>query len=244
MTEGDRGVNMAEADAAEVEDRAGSGAPPGPKKSGEMRDEGLRWFSRYIFRVFTWPFEKSGMSPNSVTVLGMAVAVASGYFIAVGNVPLGAVLFALSGILDIVDGEVAKRHGRVTNHGAFLDSFCDRVSDAAIYLGIAVLYMRRGEGVFAGLALVVLITALLFSYTRAKAESMMPDPMKEGFMARAPRYLLVGFGLFFNGLSPWVLRSVLIVAAPLMAWSVVSRLREAWKRIEEAQPADAPVPDR
>lgn len=222
---------MADGDVTELEARQAVGEAPADKTRGQRREEGLRWFSDFIFRPFLWVFALSHMSPNVITVLGMACAVLSGYFLAVENVPLAAVLFALSGILDIVDGYVAKKLDMVSAFGSFLDSFSDRVSDAAIYLGIAVLYMRRGEGIYVGLALVLLIVSQLISYTRAKAESI-GVTCKAGLMARAPRYLAVGVGLFFNGLSPWVLRVVLWVVAVLMVETLISRLVEVWKGIE------------
>ena len=135
---------------------AGVEVPPGEAKEpdedestrGQRREEGLRWFGDFYFRPFLWAFGKSGISPNVITILVMGCGDVCGYFQAVGNVPLAAVFFALSGVLDLVDGYVAKKLDKVTVFGSFLDSFSDRISDAAIYLGIAVLYLRRGEGVY------------------------------------------------------------------------------------------------
>jgi len=199
---------------------------------GERRDIGLRWFGDFFFRPFLWIFGKAGLSPNLITMLGMICAIVCGYFLAVGNVPLAAVFFALSGVLDLVDGYVAKKLDKVTVFGSFLDSFSDRIGDAAIYLGIAVLYLRRGEGVYVGLAMILLIVSFLISYTRAKAESL-GVTCKAGLMSRAPRFLAVGIGLFFNGLSPWVLRGVLWVVAALMVETLIARLFEVWKALDQ-----------
>ena len=199
---------------------------------GQRREEGLRWFADFIFRPFLWAFGSTGLSPNVITILGMGSALVCGYFLAVGNVPLAAVFFVLSGVLDIVDGFVAKKLDMVTEFGSFLDSLADRVSDAAIYLGIAVYYLRLGEGVYVGLALLVLVLSFLISYTRAKGEAL-GVTCKAGLMARAPRFLAVGVGLFFNGLSPWVLQIVLWVVTVLMAETFISRLFEVWKGIDK-----------
>ncbi|MHB8895515.1 MAG: CDP-alcohol phosphatidyltransferase family protein [Candidatus Geothermincolia bacterium] len=199
---------------------------------GQKREAGMRWFADFIFRPFLWLFGGVGLSPNVLTILGMASAVVCGYFLAVGNVPLAAVFFVLSGVLDLVDGYVAKKLDKITVFGSFLDSFSDRVSDAAIYLGIAVLYLRRGEGIYVGLAFVLLVTSFLISYTRAKAEAL-GVTCKAGLMARAPRFLALGVGLFFNGLSPWVLRSVLWIVAILSVETLVARLIEVWKVLDK-----------
>jgi CDP-diacylglycerol--glycerol-3-phosphate 3-phosphatidyltransferase len=198
---------------------------------GQRREEGLRWFGDFFFRPFLWVFGVSGLSPNVITILGMGCAIVCGYFLAVNNVPLAAVFFALSGVLDLVDGYVAKKLDRVTVFGSFLDSFSDRVSDAAIYLGIAILYLRSGQGIYVGLAFVLLVVSFLISYTRSKAESL-GVTCKAGLMSRAPRFLAVGIGLFFNGLSPWVLRVVLWVVAVLMIETLVARLVEVWKALD------------
>jgi CDP-diacylglycerol---glycerol-3-phosphate 3-phosphatidyltransferase len=215
---------------------AGVAVPPGEVEEpvedestrGQRREDGLRWFGDFYFRPFLWAFGKSGISPNVITILGMGCGVVCGYFLAVGNVPLAAVFFALSGVLDLVDGYVAKKLDKVTVFGSFLDSFSDRISDAAIYIGIAVLYLRRGEGIYVGLALVLLVVSFLISYTRAKAEGI-GVVCKSGLMSRAPRFLVLGIGLFFNGLSPWVLKGVLWLVAALSLETMVSRIFEVWK---------------
>lgn len=205
-------------------------APVAPSR-GQKMDEGLRWFSEFVFRPFTWFFGNLGVSPNIITMCGLALAIASGYFLSVGSVPLAAVLFTLSGILDIVDGYVAKKLDRITVFGSFLDSFSDRLSDAAIYLGLVVYYLKRTEGIYVGLALVVLVVSFLISYVRARAESL-DVHCKAGLMARAPRIILLMVGLFFNGLSPWVLRVVLWVLAVLLVETLVERLIEVWRALE------------
>jgi phosphatidylglycerophosphate synthase len=198
---------------------------------GQRREDGLRWFGDFFFRPFLWVFGRAGLSPNVITILGMGCAIVCGYFLAVNNVPWACVFFALSGVLDLVDGYVAKKLDKVTVFGSFLDSFSDRISDAAIYLGIAILYIHAGQGIYVGLAFVLLVVSFLISYTRAKAEAL-GVTCKAGLMSRAPRFLAVGLGLFFNGLSPWVLRVVLWVVAALMVETLVARLFEVWKALD------------
>jgi phosphatidylinositol phosphate synthase len=203
-----------------------------PRSRGQKMEEGLRWFSDFFFRPVTWLFGNLGLSPNLITMFGLAVAIASGYFLAVGSVPLAAGLFTFAGVLDIVDGYIAKKLDRITVFGSFLDSFSDRLSDAAIFLGLMVYYLELGEGVYVGLALVVLVTSFLISYVRARAESL-DVHCKAGLMARAPRTILLLIGLFFNGLSPWVLRVVLWILAVLLVETLVERLIEVWKALKE-----------
>jgi len=194
-------------------------------------DRGLRWFGDFIFRPILVFFEKLRISPNLITLMGMAMAMGSGYFLAVKEVPLAAVLFVTSGVLDLVDGYVAKKLGKVSVFGSFLDSFSDRISDSAIYLGLAVYYMRLGEGIYVGVALVLLVTSFLISYIRARAEGLGVE-CKEGLMSRPPRVLALGFGLFFNGISPWILKIVIVAVAVLMVETLVERFVFVWRALD------------
>lgn len=198
---------------------------------GQKMEEGLRWFSDFFFRPFTWLFGNLGVSPNVITILGIALAFASGYFLAVKKVPLAAVFWVLSGVFDIIDGYVAKKLDRITVFGSFLDSFSDRLSDAAIGLGLAIYYLRLSEGVYVGLGLAILVMTFLISYVRAKAESLGVH-CKAGLMARAPRIILLAVGLFFNGLSPWVLKIVVWIMAVLLFETLFERLIEVWRALQ------------
>jgi len=153
-------------------------------------------------------------------------------FLAVQNVPMAAVFFALSGVFDLIDGYVAKKLDMVTKFGSFLDSFSDRISDAAIFTGLMVYYLKNAEGLYAGLALVCLVLSFLISYTRAKAESL-GFSGKAGLMSRAPRLLGLGFGLFFNSLSPWILKVVLWVLAALLFETLAERFVSIWRVLQE-----------
>lgn len=199
---------------------------------GHKMDEDLRWFADFFFRPFLWFFAKLKISPNIITAMGIGLAIASGYFIAVENIPLGAVFFALSGTLDLVDGYVAKKMDMVSEFGSFLDSFSDRISDAAIYIGIMVYYIKQAEGTYVGLSLLLLVASFLISYVRAKGESLGVS-CKAGLMQRGPRFLAVGFGLFFNGLSPWILKIVLWLVGVLLAETLVERFIEVWRALEK-----------
>lgn len=199
---------------------------------GEKMYEGLRWFGDFFFRPVLWFFEKLKISPNLITCFGIALAIGSGYFLAMENVPLAAVLFACSGVLDLVDGYVAKKQGKVTVFGSFFDSFSDRISDAAIYLGLAVYFIKRGEGLYVGLALAVLVISFLISYVRARAEALGLD-CRAGLMGRALRLLTLGGGLFFNGLSPWVLKGVLWLVGALTLETLFERFIVVWRQLEK-----------
>ena len=91
-----------------------------------------------------------------------------------------------SGFFDLVDGQVARATNRVTRFGAFFDSVVDRYSDASQYLGLLVFYARGGRFFWVVLAAFVMVSAIMVSYTRARAESLIGS-CRVGFMERPER---------------------------------------------------------
>src|SRR5207247_5899348 len=122
------------------------------------------------------------------------VLFAKGIFLWAGLV----ILFA--GIFDIVDGEVARRTQRVTKFGAFFDSVIDRYSDLLLLLGLIIWYAKINRIFYVGLTGLVLIGSVLTSYTRARAESLIPA-CKVGFLERPERIVLLIIGSLWDRMA-------------------------------------------
>jgi CDP-diacylglycerol--glycerol-3-phosphate 3-phosphatidyltransferase len=144
-----------------------------------------------------------GLSANAITVIGAAGATFSSiYFFARGEFFLGTLLVSLFALSDLLDGTMArisKTDG--TRWGALLDSTLDRVSDAAIAIGIWIYLFDEGSDLHL-VAIAVLFLGGLIPYIRAKAESLGIE-CSVGFAERPERLiiLLVGTGLFGLGLD-------------------------------------------
>ena len=138
-----------------------------------------------------------------------------------------------SGFFDLVDGRVARASNQVSRFGAFFDSVVDRYSDATQFLGLLVFYARGGRFQYMVLAAVVMISTIMVSYTRARAESLI-DTCKVGFMERPERLVLVIIGALFNRMAP-----VLWIIAVLSTITVIHRIQYTWyrTRLMEANPA-------
>ena len=135
-----------------------------------------------------------------------------------------AVLF-LAGFLDMADGQVARRAGRVTAFGAFLDSTLDRYSDLALYMGLVVYYTLVGAPFYMGLAAVAMASSFMVSYARARAESLIPS-CKVGFLERPERLVLLILGGAFRRMAP-----VLWVIATFSTLTVIHRVVYTWQEI-------------
>src|SRR5438445_977190 len=110
-----------------------------------------------------------GVTADHVTAAGLAVSAGTGLAVASGHLILGVLLLMLSGLLDLLDGAVAKASASTTPRGAFFDSVSDRVSDSLVLGGVAWHLTSRHHGHAAVLALAVLAASMLVSYERARA---------------------------------------------------------------------------
>ena len=75
---------------------------------------------------------RAGITADSLTIIGLAFAIGTALLIADGHLLLGVFGVILTGLPDILDGSVARQSGRAGPRGAFFDSVCDRVADAAL----------------------------------------------------------------------------------------------------------------
>jgi phosphatidylglycerophosphate synthase len=157
----------------------------------------LRNYFSWVIRPLWLVVNASGISPNGVTVLATVCGVGSGVAFAAGHFALGGWLFILSGILDTLDGKLARVHNRVTRAGAAFDSLLDRYADGAVLVGLAV-YFRNSWVLIPALA--ALFGTSMVPYVRAKAESF-GVTMKEGLMQRPERVFTLGIATM---MSPFV----------------------------------------
>jgi CDP-diacylglycerol---glycerol-3-phosphate 3-phosphatidyltransferase len=184
--------------------------------------EGGGWLLRHVVSGLA----ATGLTPNMFTFLALAVNSWAAAEFAMGNFRQAAAVLFLSGFLDMADGQVARRIGRVTAFGAFLDSTLDRYSDLALYLGLVVYYTLIGRNFYMMLAAVAMASTFMVSYSRARAESLIPS-CKVGFMERPERLVLLIMGGAFNRMAP-----VLWVIAAISTITVVHRVVYTWQELK------------
>src|SRR6516162_9366818 len=153
------------------------------------------------------------ISPNVLTFIGLVINIAAAFLFGHANAAnanrmffyAGLVIFG-AGIFDMVDGRVARSTNQVTIFGSFFDSVIDRYSDVVLFFGLLVYYGRINRFRYVVLTAFVMVTSLMVSYTRARAEALIGQ-CKVGFMERPERIVLVILGALFNVMAPvlWVL---------------------------------------
>jgi CDP-diacylglycerol--glycerol-3-phosphate 3-phosphatidyltransferase len=194
---------------------------------------------------------RGGVHPNAITTVGTLVVVGSGVAFGYGAIRLGGALLLLSGIFDILDGQVARQGGKITTFGAFYDSTLDRLGEGAVFAGL-IFYFLTGplpnelKARAIGVALAALVASLLVSYTRARAEALGVE-CKVGIAARAERILLLGLPALFLGAGPGrpgvLLFWIVVVLAIVSAITVVQRVVHVARAARGAPPPSL-VPKR
>jgi len=183
--------------------------------------EGGGWLLRHVVSGLA----ATGITPNMFTFFALAVNPWAAALFAMGRFRHAAAALFLAGFLDMADGQVARRVGRVTAFGAFLDSTLDRYSDLALYMGLAVYYTLAGRTFYMALAAVAMASSFMVSYSRARAESLIPT-CKVGFMERPERLVLLIMGGLFNRMA-----QVLWVIATISTITVIHRVVYTWQEL-------------
>src|SRR6059058_3816892 len=180
---------------------------------------------------------RTRVTPNALTASGVALCAAAAvlvFFESRGEILfywLGAGVFVVGSVLDILDGALARTSGKGTPFGAFLDSTTDRVSEGVVLGAIALVFARHRDLVGVGLAFAAVAGSFLVSYTRAKAEAigLRGDV---GIGSRAERVVVITVGLV---LAPWGVLPWAIVLLACTAWiTVCQRVLHVRKQLMEA----------
>ena len=189
-----------------------------PSISGRIGAAGKR-----IFDALVGFLSDLRINPNLLTLLGLVINIGAAVLFAKGLFFWAGLVVLFAGIFDMVDGEVARRTKRVTTFGAFFDSVIDRYSDLLLLLGLIHWYAKLDQLFYVALTGLVLIGSVMTSYTRARAESLIPQ-CKVGFLERPERIVLLIIGALVNRMA-----AVLWVMAILSNWTVSQRIWYTWR---------------
>lgn len=142
-----------------------------------------------------------GFTPNAVTFLGtLGLVISSLYFLPQGQLFEGTIAITFFSLSDLFDGAMARiSQSGASRWGGFLDSTLDRISDAAIHIGIAI-YLIQEDDHLAYVILYALVAGFLISYIRAKAESLNIE-CSAGIAERTERLALVLTSIGLAGLG-------------------------------------------
>jgi phosphatidylinositol phosphate synthase len=170
---------------------------------------------------------RTRVTPNTLTTAGVSLCLAASVLVFFENRNellfywLGAVVFVVGSVLDILDGALARAGGKTTPFGSFLDSTTDRVGEGAMLGAIALVFARHGNTVALAATVAAIAGSFLVSYTRAKAEALGLRG-DVGIGSRAERVVVITTGLVF---APWGVLQWAIYLLTATAWlTVVQRI--------------------
>lgn len=161
-----------------------------------------------------------------VTWFGFFLILAATALVATGHTFAGGWVVLLSGFFDIIDGALARRTHQVTKFGGVLDSTLDRISEAAILIGIMAFFLFNPgyESLFQFVILLIgvtLIFSFLVSYIRSRAEAAGID-CQVGIFTRTERVIILALGLLISIKLALVI--ALVIIALLSIVTVIQRL--------------------
>ena len=227
-----------------------------PAAAAERRERGalaqlkerLKHGAHAVLSPVVSALARAGLKADHLTWLGLVLGVAAGLAFFDGRSRLGAILLALGGVCDILDGELARKSGISSRFGAFLDSTLDRLSEAAALIGIAGFGLRNLEALvleperaareielgldpvawvgLVVLALVSLTGSFMVSYTRARAEGLGLD-CRVGWFERPERLVLL---IAAGALQVfWALPAALLLLSVLSFTTAAQRVAHVYR---------------
>lgn len=193
-----------------------------------------------ILQVIVNGLALTRISPNVLTFIGLLINTAAAILFGFGNqhnyvsmfLYAGLVIIG-AGIFDMVDGRVARQTQQVTVFGAFFDSVIDRYSDVVLFFGLLVFYARGNRLFYVFLAAFVMVTSLMVSYTRARAEALI-GKCKVGFMERPERVVLIIIGALFERWD--AMAPVLWILAVISTITVIHRILYTYQQTRHLAP--------
>ncbi len=166
---------------------------------------------------------RTRISPNALTAAGVLLCAGASvlvYFEYRNEIAfywLGAAVFVIGSVLDILDGALARAGGKSTPFGAFMDSTTDRVSEGFMLGAIALVFSRHRNELALAFTVAAVAGSFLVSYTRARAEALGLRG-DVGIGSRAERVVVITAGLVF---APWGVLQWAIYLLTATAWITV-----------------------
>jgi CDP-diacylglycerol--glycerol-3-phosphate 3-phosphatidyltransferase len=187
---------------------------------------------RWLLYKIVYLLAATRVHPNALTFFGLVVNTYAAVLFAQGHFRTAGGMMLFAGLFDMVDGRVARAQNRVTQFGAFFDSVIDRYSDLVLYLGLLVYYANVSRNRYAVLVGVAMAGSVMVSYTRARAESLIPS-CKGGFFERPERIVLLIIGALADKMAPalW-----LLAIGPNL--TVIHRIVHTWREAQRGNFVD------
>jgi CDP-diacylglycerol--glycerol-3-phosphate 3-phosphatidyltransferase len=184
---------------------------------------------------------ESRLTPNAISLTGLALCLASAVLIFEDQWFLGGLAFVVGSVCDTLDGRYSRMSGKGTSFGAFLDSTLDRIEEGIVLTAVAAYFSKQGDDLAVAAVVLAVLASLMVSYTRARAEALGVE-CKVGIADRPVRVVILSVGLvlaageLINGVD--LLAPAVYVLAGLSVVTVVQRIWHVRKELLQTAAAD------
>jgi archaetidylinositol phosphate synthase len=188
------------------------------------------WYGR-LLQPFLLLLASFGITPTILTIGSLLLICISGFALSQNHLEIGGIFLLLGGLLDGIDGELARMTNHATQFGALLDSLSDHCGDFALSLGLLWLYLNNGASIEIVLIFVALFGSMLGSQVRSRAGMVGIETRDVGLVTRFERILLLLIGIFtlHVTIALWIL-AVLNFIAVLQRIIYVVRVSQLQKQ--------------
>jgi len=194
-------------------------------------------------RPFRWMLDravatlaKARIPASLLTLIGFAFCLAAAVFFGMGRFTTAGVAMIPAAVCDLLARPLARRQPQISFFTAFLKSVLHRYADLAVFLGLLVYYSTVNRFWFALLTGIALAGAVMVSYAKARAESLVPTA-EVGFWERPERLVLMILGALVNRMP--IVLWILAIGPNI---TVIHRILHTWKQTKDAAPAPSLTP--
>lgn len=181
---------------------------------------------RIIFKGILDPIaeflNRSGLTPNAITLLGLAGTIFGAYIISQGKMTLGGFVLLLFVLIDTLDGTMARLRGESTDFGGFVDSVSDRYAEFITFGGLLYYFLSQENDYGVMITFIATAGSVLVSYVKARAEES-GFRARVGILTRVERYIVLIPLLIFN--QPFLAVALIAVLGNITALQRVFYVR-------------------
>jgi CDP-diacylglycerol--glycerol-3-phosphate 3-phosphatidyltransferase len=215
----------------------------GWKKSGQN-------FAYGVLEPLIKLLARLGVTPNMVTLFGVLLNILASVILIYGaekkdrldHTALGwaGLVILIAGLMDMIDGRLARQHGMASDYGAMFDSVLDRYSEMLMFLGICYYLVAQNYFYSSLFGFLAMVGSIMVSYTRARAEGLGLKMADVGLMQRPERIITIGGSALFCGLASGIFKeklpfeSIIIFITPLCILAIMANYT-AYERLMHAK---------
>src|SRR6266853_2502371 len=191
--------------------------------------------ARHLVTLLIRPLARLGVTPNTLTVIGLLLSILAAVVIAQGLLVAGGLLVLFAGFFDMFDGAMARVRHASTTFGAFFDSTLDRYSESIILFWVLFFALQRPvmqdrfwpfqyeQSWMITLVFIAAVGSFMVSYAKARAEGLGLE-CKTGLLARPERVVILAIGLL-TGAVIWAL----VILSIFSNVTAIERIVHVWR---------------